>query len=80
MRRMILLQAMRLAGAGIAVGLLAAAVMGRFLTSLLYGVTPLDPLTFLGGLLIFLGVAALAALIPALRAARVPPAVALQST
>ncbi len=79
-RRMILMQGMRLAGAGVVIGLLAAAAMGRLLTSLLYGVTPFDPLTFVGGSVIFLAVAALAAVIPALKASRIPPAVALQST
>ena len=79
-RRMILIQGMKLAGAGVAIGLLAATAMGRLLTSLLFGVTPFDPLTFVGGSAIFLVVAALAAIIPALRASRIPPAVALQST
>ena len=79
-RTMILMQGLRLAGAGVAIGLLAAAALGRLLTSLLYGVSSFDPLTFVGGSLIFLAVAALAALIPAVRAARIPPAVALQST
>ena len=62
------------------VGLLAAGAMGRLLTSLLYDVTPFDPLAFVGGSVIFLAVAALAAIIPAFTAARIPPAVALQST
>ena len=79
-RRMILMQGMRLAGAGVVTGLLAATAMGRLLTSLLYGVSSFDPLTFVGGSVIFLVVAALAAVIPALRASRIPPAVALQST
>jgi len=78
-RRMILMQGMRLAVAGVVIGLLAAAAMGRLLTSLLYGVGPLDPLTLVGGSVIFLAVAALAGAIPARRAARTPPAVALQS-
>ena len=67
-------------GRGVVIGLLAAAAMGRLLTSLLYGVTSFDPLTFVGGSVIFLAVAALAGIIPALKAARIPPAVALQST
>ena len=80
MRRMILIQGMKLAGAGVVIGLLAAAAMDRLLTSLLFGVSSFDPVTFVGGSLIFLAVAALAAVIPALRASRIPPAVALQST
>ena len=78
-RRMILMQGMKLAGAGIVIGLLVAAAMGRLLDSLLYGVGSLDALTFVGGSLIFLAVAALSVVIPALRASRIPPAVALQS-
>ena len=77
-RRMIVRQALRLAGAGVVIGLLTAAAMGRLLTSLLYGISPLDPLTLVGGSVIFLVVAAFAGLIPASRAARTPPAVALQ--
>ena len=79
-RKMILLQGMRLAGAGVVIGVMAALAMGRLLTSLLYGVSPFDPLTLVAGSLIFLAVAAVAAIIPALRASRTPPAVALQST
>ena len=78
-RGMILMQGMRLAGAGVVIGLLAAAAMGQLLTSLLYGVSPLDPLTLVGGSVVFLAVAALAGVIPARRAARTPPAVALQA-
>ena len=78
-RTMILMQGMRLAGAGVVIGLLAAVAMGRLLTSLLYGVSPLDPLTLVGGSMIFLAVAVLAGIIPARRAARTPPAVALRA-
>ncbi len=78
-RWMILMQGMRLAGVGVVVGLLAAVAMGRLMTSLLFGVSPFDVTTFVIGAAIFLVVAALAAIIPALRASRTPPAVALQS-
>jgi ABC-type antimicrobial peptide transport system permease subunit len=78
-RGMILMQGMRIALAGVALGLLGAFTMGRLLTSLLYGVSPVDPLTLVLGSATFLGVAALAAYVPAHRAARTPPAVALQS-
>jgi predicted permease len=79
-RRMVLVHGMKLAGAGVVIGLLATAVMGRLLTSLLYGVTSFDPLTLVGGSVIFLIVAALASSIPARRAACTSPATALQST
>jgi len=78
-RWMILMQGMRLAAVGVVVGLLAAVAMGRLMTSLLYGISPFDVTTFVIGAVIFLVVAALAGIIPAVRASRIPPAVALQS-
>jgi putative ABC transport system permease protein len=63
---------------GVGVGLIAAAGLTRVLASLLYGVTPFDPLTFIAVPAI-LGLAALlACLIPAGRAARLNPIVALR--
>ena len=79
-RRMVLLQGMSLAAMGVVIGLVAAAVLGRLLTSLLYGVTSFDILTLVGGSAIFLAVAAVATVLPAFRAERTAPAVALQST
>ncbi|MED5564005.1 MAG: FtsX-like permease family protein, partial [Gemmatimonadota bacterium] len=78
-RWMILMQGMRLAVVGVVVGLLAAVAMGRLMTSLLYGISPFDVTTFVIGAVIFLVVAVLAGIIPAVRASRIPPAVALQS-
>jgi len=69
---------MRLAASGALVGLLAAAVVARTLSSLLYGVSAIDPLAYAGAALVLLVVAALANLIPARRAARVDPMVALR--
>ena len=65
-------------GAGLAVGLVAAALLTRLLGGLLHGVKPVDPATYAGvasGLVI---VALLAGLVPALRATRTDPAVALR--
>ncbi len=78
-RRIILSQGMGLAAVGIVVGLLGAGLIGRVMSSLLYGVGALDPLAILGGAAVFLAVAAGASLIPAQRAARTPPAVALRT-
>jgi predicted permease len=78
-RTMVLMQGMRLAGAGVLIGLLVAVAMGRLLESLLYGISPLDPLTLVGGSITFLAVALLAGFIPAQRAARTQPAEALES-
>ena len=64
--------------AGIALGLPGAIGMTRFLSSLLYGVRPTDPLTFAAVAALLTGVALLACYIPALRAARVDAIVALR--
>jgi ABC-type antimicrobial peptide transport system permease subunit len=69
----------RLAGTGLLFGLGAAGCLSRFLRTMLFEVAPTDPLTFGGlGLLVFL-IAALATLLPALRAMRVDPVEALRS-
>ena len=65
--------------AGVFIGSVAAAFAARALTSLLFGVRPLDPITFLvvGALLV--AVALLAMALPARRAARTDPMIALRS-
>jgi putative ABC transport system permease protein len=75
---LIVRQGMTLAAAGIAIGLGVAAVATRALSSLLYGVSRLDPVTFLIGLGLLAGVALLACGLPALRAARVDPVLTLR--
>jgi ABC-type antimicrobial peptide transport system permease subunit len=76
---MVTRQGLVLAGAGVAVGLVGAAVVTRFLAALLYGVTPGDPATLGGAALTLLGAAAFASWVPARRAARVDPTTALRS-
>jgi predicted permease len=76
--RLVLTQGLRVAGAGAAAGLLAALVLTRVLESLLVEITPTDPATFGLCTLLTLGAAAVAALVPARRAARVDPLVALR--
>ena len=66
---MVLKQGLGMAAAGGAAGLVTAAVLARSLTSFVYGVSPADPASFLAAGLLMLGVATLAVLIPALRAA-----------
>jgi len=78
LRNMIVRQAMTLAGAGIVVGLAAAYGLTRFLASLLYRVKPTDPVVFGTVTVIFAGVAFLASYLPARRALRVDPVVALR--
>jgi putative ABC transport system permease protein len=76
--RIVIGQGMALAGVGLAIGLLGAIGLTRFLTTLLFGVSPVDPLTY-AGVVILLGMSALAAcLLPALRATKVDPITALR--
>ena len=63
---------------GIAAGTLGALALTRFLSSLLFGIAPKDPLTFLGVALLLFGVALAACYVPARRAMRVDPMVALR--
>lgn len=77
--RMVLKQALVLALGGVGIGLVGAALSTRLMASLLYGVSPMDPLTFTGVALTLCGVALLASWIPARRAAGVDPLEALRA-
>ncbi|MBO0800304.1 MAG: ABC transporter permease, partial [Blastocatellia bacterium] len=77
--RLLLRQGMRLAGFGAGAGLLAALALARLLKFSLYGVCANDPLTLSAGALLLLGVALVACWIPARRATRVDPMIALRS-
>ena len=76
--RLVLGYALWLIGLGSAAGLVAAGLLTRALSSLLFGVTPFDPVTFLGVALLLGLIGTLAALVPAWRASRVDPATALR--
>jgi putative ABC transport system permease protein len=76
---LIVREGMKPALAGLLIGLPAAAASCHLLSALLYGVAPLDPLTFTTAPLMLLAVAALACYLPAARAARIDPAVTLRS-
>jgi len=76
--RMVVGRGLARAGLGIGVGLAAALATSRLLRSLLYGVGAVDPVSYVGAAAILLAVAALAAWIPARRAARIDPMEALR--
>ena len=76
--RMIVGQAAGLAAAGIAIGIGGALAVSRVLASLLYGVRATDPLVFAGVSAALLGVAVMAARLPARRASRVDPVTSLR--
>ncbi len=78
--RMIIGEAMRLTVIGLAIGLVGAWWLGRAGSSLLFGVTATDPLTFITVSLVLTGVATAACFFPARRAMRVDPIVALRVT
>jgi len=76
--RMVLRQGLTLAAVGAGVGLVGALIVSHLMAGLLFGVSPIDPLTFIGVTLVLTAVALAASCIPAMRAMRVDPLVALR--
>jgi ABC-type antimicrobial peptide transport system permease subunit len=76
--RLILCDAALLVGIGVVIGVPAALAVTRLIGSLLYGVGTQDPLAIAGGIFVLAAAAAFAAIIPARRAAKVDPMVALR--
>ena len=77
--RLVLSEGVRLTGIGLAAGLLAAAAATRVMENLLYGVSPIDPGTYVAVGLVLAAIALAAAYVPALRATRVDPVVTLRA-
>jgi putative ABC transport system permease protein len=72
-------QGLRLVGLGLVIGLVAAFILTRVMATLLFGISATDPVTFLSISLVLLAVAILASYIPALRATKVDPMIALRA-
>ena len=70
---------MRLALIGISVGIVASLAVSRLIASLLFRTAPNDPLTFVGMVVLLGGVALLAGYLPARRASKIDPMIALRS-
>jgi ABC-type antimicrobial peptide transport system permease subunit len=75
---MVLSQGLRLAAIGMAIGFVLAFALTRLMASILFGVSPTDPATFTMVLLVLATIAMLACYLPARRATRVDPMVALR--
>ena len=78
--KMIVSRGLGLTGLGVGIGLLLSGIMAPLISTLLYGVRPLDPEVFLAVPIILIVVAFLASYIPARRAAKVNPIVALRES
>jgi ABC-type antimicrobial peptide transport system permease subunit len=76
---MVVRQAMLLVVIGVVSGTIAALVLSQTMTKMLFGVTATDPATFAGVAAVLVGVALLACYMPARRASRVDPIIALRS-
>jgi putative ABC transport system permease protein len=76
--KLVVRQGMLLAIVGVIVGLLGAFALTRVMSSLMFGVTTKDPITFVAVSLLLVGVAFIACFVPARRATKVDPLVALR--
>jgi putative ABC transport system permease protein len=76
--RLIIGQCLKLTLIGLAIGIVGALALSRLMESLLYGVKPTDPWTFMSGVLLFIAVALLACYVPARRATKIDPLIALR--
>ncbi len=77
--QMTIKQGLKLVSAGMMLGLAAAFLMTRVLASLLFGISATDPVTFIGISLVLFAVAIVASYVPALRATKVDPIIAVRA-
>jgi ABC-type antimicrobial peptide transport system permease subunit len=73
LEKMFLLHGLKLSGVGVVVGLVVAAALGRSMSSLLFGIEPMDPAAYVAAIGVILAAAALASYLPARRAATIDP-------
>ena len=78
-QRMFLRQGLLLTAVGAAVGLVAAVLLSRWMSALLFEVSPLDPITYLGVTAVLILAAALASYLPTRRTTRIDPTTALRT-
>src|SRR5262249_60470270 len=79
LKLMFLKQGLSLAAIGVVIGIVAAAVLARLMKAILFGISPLDPVTFAGVPILLAAAAAAASYLPARRATSVDPMEALRS-
>jgi putative ABC transport system permease protein len=77
--RLVMSSAGGIIGTGVVIGLVAAAVLGRSISAFLFGVPPIDPITFIAVPLVLMATAAIAVAAPAWRASRVDPVIAFRN-
>ncbi len=76
--RMIVAECLTIVSFGVIAGLAAAVGAGRFIASMLFGLSPIDPVTYVGVTVMLTAIAVLASLAPAVRASRIDPVLALK--
>jgi putative ABC transport system permease protein len=76
--RLVLGRGLVLVGVGVAIGIAAALSVSHMVTNMLFGISPVDPVTFIGVPLLLAAMALLASYVPAFRATRIDPALALR--